>query len=222
MRASMNCVSEEVSFPSGDLTLEGILYLPDSSDKIPGVVICHPHPRFGGDMHNGIVLAVARSVCNTGMAGLAFNTGGTGNSEGTYSDGVGEIEDALHAISYLSLHDRVDASRLGIAGYSFGASVALEACTKSNLVQAVASVACTMSPFRDLGVRELLQPKLLIGGELDHNFPAEQFNFLAKRFMEPKEVKLLDGADHFFGGREAELGVLAAEFFARFLGTGSR
>ena len=218
----MISVREEVSFPSGDLALEGILYLPETSGTMPGIVICHPHPRFGGDMYNGIVLAVARSVCNAGMAALAFNSRGTGNSDGTFSDGAGEVEDALHAVTYLSLQDRVDASRLGIAGYSFGASVALEVCTNSNLVQAVASVACPMGRFRELGIREMLQPKLLIGGELDHDFPADQFKFLPKRFMDPKEVKLLYDADHFFGGREAEVGELAAEFFAGFLGAGSR
>ena len=149
---------ENVSFPSGDLTLEGAVHLPPGSGRTPAVAICHPHPRRGGDMHNTVVSTLATKLRDAGIAALRFNFRGVGGSEGAFDSGVGESDDAAAAVAYLTLHDRVDASRVGIAGYSFGGWMALDASHRSDSVQAVASIACPMRAFRDLGVRELLPP----------------------------------------------------------------
>ena len=209
---------QNVSFVSGDLTLEGIVHWPQGTARHPGVVLCHPHPRYGGTMHNSVVAALASALCDAGLAAFRFNFRGVGNSEGGYDRGIGEVEDAANAVSYLTLDDRINPSRVGIAGYSFGAGVALEAIAQSSVLQAVASIACPMATFREVGVREMVQPKLLVCGDLDHNFPADQFKFLARRFPEPKDVTLVDGADHFFAGRESEIALTAAAFFKRWLG----
>ena len=209
---------QDVRFTSGDLTLEGTISWPQGPDRCPGIVICHPHPRHGGTMHNSVVAALAIAIGEAGMAALRFNFRGVGNSEGAYDRGIGEVEDAESALTFLTSNERINPSRVGIAGYSFGAGVALEAGAQSGVPQALASIACPMATFREMGVREMLQPKLLVSGELDHNFPADQFKFLAKRFQEPKEVTLVDGADHFFAGREAEIALIAAAFFKRWLG----
>ncbi len=214
----MITVLQDITFISDNLTLEGVLHLPSPSGNFPGVVICHPHPRYGGDMHDSVVTALAHSICDAGIAALRFNFRGVGNSEGVFDNGDGEERDVREALSFLALHDSINPSRIGIAGYSFGAWMALQSCDQNNLVQAVASIACPMRPFSDLGVNEMLQPKLLVCGDLDHDFPAEQFKFLSKRFSEPREVELMYGVDHFFRGREPEVGTLAAAFFSRRLG----
>ncbi len=213
----MPSIHRNISFASGGLRLEGVLHLPGDSGKFSGVAICHPHPRYGGDMHSSVVVGIARSLCEAGLAALRFNYRGVGGSEGDYDGGDGESRDAEEAVGFLSLQEGVDGSRIGIAGYSFGAWMALEAASSNNLAQAVASVACPIRPFTEIGVREILQPKLLILGEHDHDFPVEQFRFLSKRFIEPKEVEVVQGADHFFGGHIPEVGKLAAEFFTRWL-----
>lgn len=212
---------QDITFDSGNLTLEGIVHVPEGPGKFPGVVVCHPHPRYGGDMRNGIVVALSQCLRDAGIAALRFNFRGAGNSEGTFDRGIGEVQDVAEAVTYLTLHDAVESSRVGVAGYSFGAWMALAACEASSMVQAVVSIACPAGPFRELGVGQMLQPKLIICGDLDHDFPVEQFKFLARRFSEPKEVQLIDGADHFFGGREVELAEMATAFFARRLGDGS-
>ncbi len=214
----MAAIQHDIMFPSGDLALEGTLHLPDADGRFPGVVICHPHPQYGGDMYNVIVASLARSLCDAGIAALRFHFRGVDMSEGSFDGGVGEIEDAVEAMSFLSLSENVDASRVGIAGYSFGAAVALAAASRSNLPQAMVSIACPSRVFNEMSAQELLLPKMLILGEHDHDFPAQQFKFMARRFTDPKEVEVIGGADHFFGGHVSEVVELAIGFFKQWIG----
>ena len=211
-------IRQDIMFPSGDLALEGTLHLPAVEGRFPGVVICHPHPRYGGDMYNVIVATMAQSLCAAGIAALRFNFRGVDMSEGTFDGGNGEIQDAEEALNYLSLSESVDASRVGIAGYSFGAAVAMAAASRSNLAQAIVSVACPSRVFNEMSAQEMLLPKLLILGEHDHDFPAQQFKFMARRYSDPKQVEIIDGADHFFGGHVAQVVGLATSFFEQWLG----
>ena len=211
-------IRQDVMFPSGDLALEGTLHLPAEEGRFPGVVICHPHPRYGGDMYNVIVATLAQSLCAAGIAALRFNFRGVDMSEGSFDGGNGEIQDAEEALNYLSLSENVDASRVGIAGYSFGAAVAMAAASRSNLAQTIVSVACPSRVFNEMSAQEMLLPKLLILGEHDHDFPAQQFKFMARRYSDPKQVEIIDGADHFFGGHVAQVVGLATSFFEQWLG----
>ena len=215
---SMAATQQDIMFPSGDLAIEGTLHLPDDDGRFPGVVICHPHPQYGGDMYNVIVASLAQRLCDAGIAALRFNFRGVDMSEGSFDGGMGEIQDAVEAMNFLSLHDNVDASRVGIAGYSFGAAVALAAAWQSNAAQALVSIACPSRVFNEMSARELLSPKLLILGEHDHDFPAQQFRFMARRYTEPKTIEIIGGADHFFGGHVSEVVELATEFFQNWLG----
>ncbi len=210
-------IQRDITFASGDLELEGSLHLPSEYGRFPGVVICHPHPQYGGDMYNVIVASLAQSLCSTGIAALRFNFRGVDMSEGVFDGGYGEIQDAVEAMTFLSLSENVDASRMGIAGYSFGAAVALAATLRSRLPQAVASVACPSRVFNEMSAKELLLPKLLILGEYDHDFPAQQFKFMARRFTNPKSVEVITGADHFFGGHVSEVTTLTTDFFDQWL-----
>ena len=139
-------------------------------------------------------------------------------SEGSFDGGIGEMQDAEEALRYLALSDRVDASRVGIAGYSFGAAVALGAALRSNVAQAVVSIACPSRVFNEMSAQELLMPKLLMLGEHDHDFPAQQFKFMARRYGDPKEVEIIRGADHFFGAHVSEVVEKATDFFTKWLG----
>ncbi|MCH8309406.1 MAG: dienelactone hydrolase family protein [Chloroflexi bacterium] len=212
---------QQLNFDSNGLSLQGILEFPESDDKVPGVVICHPHPRHGGDMVNDVVVGLSQSLNAIGIATLRFNFRGVGASEGAHDNGNGEVDDALSALDALELDDAVDASRIGIAGYSFGASIALQAALDSIQVKAVFSVACPIGPFRALSSLELLQPKMLVLGDHDHDFPVGEFRFLTKRFSQPKDVEVISNADHFFRGIEAEVGKMASIFFNDSLGGNS-
>ncbi len=210
--------SEPITIQSGNLRLSALLHLPRAAERpAPGVVVCHPHPRYGGDMYNGVVSGVARSLVANGFAALRFDFRGVGDSEGEFAWGSGETDDAEAALEALSLMERVDASRLGIAGYSFGAAVALQAAMGSPLVKAVMSIACPAAQMRAFSGLEMLPPKLFALGDHDHDFPEGQFRFLAKRYSDPRESEIISGADHFFRGHEATLGDMATRFFTEWL-----
>ena len=214
----MPTIAEPLSISSGDLQLEALLERPNgSSNAVSGVVICHPHPRQGGNMYSSVVIGVAERLTANDIAILRFNYRGVGESEGEFAWGSGETDDAEAAIETLSLVEGVDASRIGIAGYSFGAAVALQAAMGSSTIQAVAAIACPAPQMRAFSGLEMLQPKMFILGDHDHNFPADQFRFLARRYADPCDAQIIPGADHFFRGSETEVGDLASRFFSTWL-----
>ena len=207
-----------ITIDSDGLAIEGLLHLPqNSADKAPGVVLCHPHPRYGGDMNNNVITALTARLVEDGFAILRFNFRGVGNSEGSFDYGGGETDDADAALETLSLRDEVDGSRLGIAGYSFGAAVAMQSAADSTFAQAVAAIACPAPQFRAFSGMEILQPKLFILGDHDHNFPADQFRFLCRRFADPRRDEIISGADHFFRGHEPTLAQMTSQFFTQWL-----
>ena len=108
-------MEEKISFLSDGYEIEGLL---EKSSLQKGVVITHPHPLYGGDMHNNVVVAMARVYRQKGYTTLRFNFRGVGNSQGSYGDGVGEQEDVRAAISYLA---GLSTLKIDLAGYSFGA-----------------------------------------------------------------------------------------------------
>ena len=213
---------QPITINSGDLRLEGFLHMPPPSDVsddrgAPGVVVCHPHPRQGGNMRSSVVIGVADALVASGFAVMRFNFRGVGESEGAFSWGSGETDDADAALDTLSLTEGVNGSRIGIAGYSFGAAVALQCAKDSPLPQAVAAIACPSRYLQTFSGQELLQPKLFVQGDDDHNFPAGQFRFLTRRYADPKQTELVRGADHFFRGQEREVGRIASDFFTEWL-----
>ena len=168
-------------------------------------------------MDSAVVVGVANALEAAGFAVLRFNFRGVGLSEGAFDWGGGETDDAEAAMEFLALRDEVDASRVGVAGYSFGAAVAIQTAMGFGAPQAVAALACPAPQMRAFSGLEILPPKLFALGDNDHEFPADQFRFLCRRFSEPREYAVLAGADHFFRGFEDEVGRLCADFFARWL-----
>lgn len=196
-------------------SLEACLELPQFSGPHPGVVICHPHPLYGGDMENGVVVALSRAITARGMAALRFNFRGVGESLGTFAEGVGEVEDALRAVLFLSGRDEVDPDRIGIAGYSFGGMVAMGSGDRSSLVKAIAAV----SPIMTAGALEgCLKPKYIISGAEDSVISAQSIYEGAEIMSGPKRIELIDGADHFWWGQSEMVSNRVAGFFAEVFG----
>ena len=162
--------SKPVAFRSEGLTLEGILHQPASA-PFPAAAVCHPHPLYGGDMNNYVVVAVCQALAEAGIASLRFNFRGVGRSEGEYGDGLGERADAAAALVYLRQLAAVDPDKVGIVGYSFGAAVALAAADER-----VAAVAAISPPSFGQGAPDLAVrcPTLLIAGEQDEIAPPGQ------------------------------------------------
>jgi alpha/beta superfamily hydrolase len=207
--------AREITFASGELSLEGALHLPASS-PLPAVAVCHPHPLYGGDMHNPVVVALCRAAAVRGIGALRFNFRGVGGSQGSFGDGVGERADAVAALAHLRQLPQVDAGRVGIAGYSFGAAAALLAADES--LRAVVAVS-TPTIARGLSEISILCPALLVVGEQDEVAPPSRLASLGQAVGAQAELAVVPGADHFWWGAEDRLAELVADFLARALTT---
>jgi alpha/beta superfamily hydrolase len=205
--------SRPITFTSEGLTLEGILHQPVSS-PCPAAAVCHPHPLYGGNMNNNVVAAVCRALAEAGIAGLRFNYRGVGRSEGKYGNGLGERTDAAAALAHLRQLAEVEQDRVGVIGYSFGATVALTAADERLAAVAAISVPAFSQGLPDLAIR---CPTLLISGEQDEIAPPASLATLARTIGLQCQVTVVPGADHFWWGYEKELAELVAQFFRQCL-----
>jgi len=199
---------EPLTFPSGDLTLEGLFHRPPVAPH-PAAVVCHPHPLFGGDMHNSVVTAVCQALVESGIAALRFNFRGVGRSLGRFGDGVGEREDAVSALAYLRGLEGVDPARVGLVGYSFGAAVALVAADEPVAALAAISPPSFGSAIPPLAIR---CPALLITGDRDDVAPPAHVSALARTLGPQCRVQVVPGADHFWWGHAEKLAHTVAGF----------
>jgi len=202
-------MEEQVTFPAGEITLEGLFWTPPQTPSL-GAVLCHPHPLYGGEMHNNIVSALADALQQMGVATLRFNFRGVGRSSGEHSGGEAEVEDVKAAVTYLLSRQAVPT--VVVAGYSFGSMVGLRAGTADPRVHKLIGVALPLG-FRDPSfLLTAGKPTLLISGDRDNYSPLPGLQSLFAKLPEPKALVTVTGADHFFWGQEDEVARAAVEF----------
>jgi alpha/beta superfamily hydrolase len=189
---------EKVFIPSKGVQLEGLLSIQEAFSVKGGVVLYHPHPQYGGDMHNLVISTAADAASQEGFSTLRFNFRGVGRSGGTYGEGVGEREDAKAAIDYLySALGHAD-SPLTLLGYSFGAWAALPVGMQDNRVKGMVAIAPPLGLY-DFGFLEGSKKiKLLMAGNQDLFCPITLLESFFERLEEPKSLAIIEGADHFF------------------------
>lgn len=194
-----------ITFRSGDLTLEGMLARPEPIGASPGAVICHPHPMYGGSMDNNVVEAIIAAMWRRGYATLRFNFRGVGASEGEYDGGEGEAADARAAVEFLAAQPDIDRRTIALAGYSFGAAVALRAGLGDSRVARVIAVALPVAAM-DSGIDSAAaKPVLLVSGDRDTYSPIPALEQAMQKLGAAATLKVITGADHFFGGYEPAL-----------------
>jgi alpha/beta superfamily hydrolase len=203
---------QRIEFPCGNITLEGMVSVPEGPGPFGLVVVCHPHPLYGGNMFNNVVHAVCENLGEKGLAWLKFNLRGVGKSGGRYSDGIGEQDDAQAAISIGEKQERIDPGKIGVCGYSFGSTVAFAVAAKDPRVKAVAGISPFIQP-PDL-LDRCFRPKLFVTGARDGFVDPKSLEEQVKRLPDPKELVLFPDADHFWSEEEAAM----AEKVSRFLG----
>jgi len=205
-------VEEQVMFPVNDITLEGLMWTPSQPASI-GAVLCHPHPLYGGDMRNNVVSALAEALQQAGIGTLRFNFRGVGSSGGEHGGGETEVEDVKAAVTYLLSRQTV--STVVVAGYSFGSMVGLRAGAADQRVHQLIGVALPLG-FGDPSFLETVtKAKLLISGDHDDYSPIPGLQSLFAKLPEPKTLVTVDGADHFFWGREGQVGKATVEFLTK-------
>ena len=203
---------ELTTLSTANSELESLLEIPTKPEKPPCVILCHPHPRYGGNMFDTLINHISTYLLDSGIATLRFNQRGVGMSSGETGDGPEELKDTQSVVNMTTINPKIDGSRLGIVGYSFGAWMALESSLRSNSIKSLVSIACPQNKFAQYGTVQITQPKLLILGDRDHDFTIGQFRFLSNRMSEPKRTEVITGADHFFRSHTELVAELAGEF----------
>ena len=122
--------------PSRSLKLEATLRTPRVGEPRAAVVVCHPHPAYGGTMDNRVVYRTAKAAAEAGLAALRFNFRGVGASTGSFDEGAGEQEDVRSAIDWLDT--RYPRLPLALAGFSFGSWVGLQVGSRHERIRALA------------------------------------------------------------------------------------
>jgi alpha/beta superfamily hydrolase len=204
-------IENRMKFPCGDLILEGISTVPESKGPFPGVVVCHPDPQYGGQMNNNVLIPICQALAQASIASLRFNFRGVGASEGKFADGVGEKEDIVAAISYLSTLEAVDKERIGLCGYSFGGALSLELAPTDERVKALALISPTISTY--VPMKQYTKPKLIVCGGADQFVSMISLQRLAEDLPPPNDFELVSGADHFWAGYEDRVAARIAAFF---------
>ncbi len=206
-----------VTFSSGKLSLEGVLSIPSGIPPFPAVIVCHPHPLYGGSMDNNVVYSLCDSLAQASIISLRFNFRGVGESQGEHSQGIGEQEDVSSAISYIAGVNEADPEKIGIAGYSAGAGFCFPVACRDERIKAMAAISPPLSMYDFSLLKSCSKPKLLLCGSQDNFTPVAQFLGFCRSLPEPQDCESVDGADHFWWGFEATLAGKIASFFAKVL-----
>jgi alpha/beta superfamily hydrolase len=206
-----------VTFLSDDLLLEGILHTPPVAGPFPAVIICHPHPLYGGTMDNNVVCALTETLTQASFVSFRFNFRGVGGSQGEFDQGMGEQADVEAAISFVGKLEDVDQQRIGLAGYSAGAGFALPVGSDDARIKALAAVSPPLDMFDFEFLKNCPKPKFLISGDKDDLISAQDFLEFCGNLPEPQECEAIEGADHFWWGHESQLAAKVAAFFIKAL-----
>lgn len=203
---------ERVVIPCGEVSLEGVLHLPDGNGPFAGVVATHPHPLYGGDMESNVVLAVCAALVRNSIAALRFNFRGVGGSGGIHGGGTMEQEDVKSALDYLSARREIDQAKLGLAGYSFGGAVAFAVAQADRRVRALALVSPALRGDGWEQLAAFTRPKLVLVGDADTVVPRSQWQ---KYAVQPPDFQVIPAADHFWWGFEQEIESKVGQFFGK-------
>lgn len=201
---------QHVTFHSDSLALEGILNLAEDG-QTPGLVLCHPHPLQGGTMNDSRIQAISLAAFHKGLNTLCFNFRGVGASQGSFSQGAGEVQDTISAVQFLRTHPHVDAKRVAIFGYSFGGSIALAAALDADPAALVLMSAALRQTVGDPSIisdtiRYIRAPTYILHGRNDDVIPyVEAEAIYAQLQMKEKYLRIIRGADHFWFRRLDEI-----------------
>ena len=202
--------------------LEAVLDEPPDRRPTPHatVVFAHPHPQFGGTLHTKAVFQGAKGLTRIGCTVLRFNFRGVGRSGGSFDQGEGEKEDFRAALDYMAA--RYPGARLWAAGFSFGSWVALEVGAADDRVSALIGIAPPVATsisgmeYKFPNTLASTKPKFFVQGEADEVCPIQGLWAFYGQLREPKELVVIDGADHLFEGQTAEVGEALEDLLADF------
>lgn len=193
----------EIVGPAG--RLEALLEDPSNGAVTvrAAVVFAHPHPQYGGTMHTKVVYQAAKAFGRIGCAALRFNFRGAGASAGTFSGGPGEMDDFRAALDFM--HKRYPNVPLWAGGMSFGAWIGMTVGAHDERVTTLIGIAVPVTTYDLNPVARSPKAKFLIHGERDELCALKDVREFYARAEEPKELVVIDAADHLFDGKVSEV-----------------
>jgi alpha/beta superfamily hydrolase len=170
-------------------------------------LVAHPHPVYGGTLHNKVVFHAMKTLNSFGFPVLRFNFRGTGLSEGEHAHGEGEVDDVRVALDWLEKEFHLP---MILAGFSFGAAVGLRVGCPDSRVRAVIGLGTPVAAVEDRQydfefLKSCNKPKLFVSGTRDQFSPRAKLEQLLQSLPEPKKLVMIEAADHFFEGRLREM-----------------
>jgi alpha/beta superfamily hydrolase len=183
--------------PAGKL--EAMLWTTANSEPPFVAVVCHPHPLFSGTMHNKVVFQTAKALHRRGAPVLRFNFRGVGLSEGVYDRGTGERDDARAAIDYLA--KEFPHAPILVAGFSFGSLVGLRVGMEDSRVSKLIGLGIPVNNSDATFLIPSTKPKLIVHGSNDQYGSREKIVAVFATLAEPKQLVIVEDADHFFTGK---------------------
>lgn len=183
--------------PAGKL--EALLWTAASAHPPMAALLCHPHPLFGGTLHNKVVFHAARTLQRLGLPVLRFNFRGTGLSEGSHDNGRGEADDVSAALDWLARE--YPQRPLLLAGFSFGAWVGLRVGCVDARVSHLVGLGIPVNRSSHDYLHECVKPKLFLHGRNDEHGDAGAVEALVASLPGPNRLVFVEDADHFFTGK---------------------
>jgi uncharacterized protein len=185
--------------------LEAILWTPSSSARRPlAAVVCHPHPLFGGTMHNKVIYQTAKALDALGIPVLRFNFRGAGLSTGIHDRGIGEQSDVRAALDFLG--PEFPGVPLLLAGFSFGAWVGMRVGCEDARVSHLIGLGIPVNSTDFSFLRQCDKPKLFVHGSDDEHGAIEKVRTLIPTLPGVNRLVVVEGVDHFFAGKLDQLG----------------
>jgi uncharacterized protein len=190
--------------PAGKL--EAVLWTPHG-DAAPrsAALVCHPHPLFGGTLHNKVTYQAAKALGGLGMPVLRFNFRGAGLSEGNHDRGRGELDDVRTALEFLARE--FPRTPLLLAGFSFGCWVGLRVGCQDERVERLIGIGAPVNNSDFSYLRQCSKPKLFVHGSNDQHGDVNKVRRMVEELPGSNELVVVDAVDHFFAGKIEELGL---------------
>lgn len=190
-----------INGPAG--RLEALLEEPGDRDPVEAALVCHPHPQYGGTMHNKVVYRIARGLRRAGAVVLRFNYRGVNLSEGKYDQGIGEVEDARSVLSLL--RSRYPELPFTLAGFSFGSRIVLKlGCQRIGARRVIAVGFPTTERDRSF-LAGCTVPRVFVQSSDDEFGPLAEWKPLIESLPEPKQMVIVPAGSHFFDGALEDL-----------------
>ena len=188
---------EKVFIPSDGIQLEGLLSIQEASSFGGGVICCHPHPQYGGEMSHPVITTASEAAFEGGFSTLRFNFRGVGESQGSYDEGIGERQDVKAVSNYFYSRLKGDHPLLVLVGYSFGAWAGFPLAAEDERFKGMVAIAPPLEIYDFAFLKGCKKRKLFIAGDRDSFCPRSVLEGWYQQLEEPKSLSLIPGADHF-------------------------